>query len=234
MTYAINQSFFSTWNSEMAYVLGFWFADGWMGQPGRDLHIGFVSKNREHLQCIKAVMASEQRLVGRKDGCYSFRIGNQQLWHDLYALGGRPAKSLIAEMPFIPQELVRHFVRGYIDGDGSLYWDMAQRRCPKLFIVGGEAFLEALSQIIDQEAGVGIAPVRVNVNHTKLSGKDTPRLTYSGIKAKVLAKWMYTSGNLMLERKALLAQEFMAWQLSKFGWKSQAVMTPRMREILVS
>jgi len=86
----------------------------------------FVNKDREYLQCIKAVMASEQRLIVRKDGCCTFRIGNQQLWHDLHALGGRPAKSLIAEISFIPQELVRHFVRGFIDGDGSLYWDMAQ------------------------------------------------------------------------------------------------------------
>ena len=46
MTYAVNQAFFSTWTPEMAYVLGFWFADGWMGQPDRDLHIGFVSKDR--------------------------------------------------------------------------------------------------------------------------------------------------------------------------------------------
>jgi len=52
--------------------------------------------------------------------------------------------------------------------------------------------------------------VRVSLNQTKSSGKDTPRLTYSGIKAKVLAKWMYTSRDLMLERKALLT---MAWQL---------------------
>lgn len=211
----------------MAYVLGFWFADGWMGQPDRDLHIGFVSKDREHLQHIQAAMAAEQRLVVRKDGCYTFRVGNYQIWHDLYRLGGRPAKSLIAEVPFVPQELVHHFVRGFVDGDGCLYWDSSQRRTPRIQIVGGMPFLEKLAQIIEQETGVSAARVRVR------AGK-VPDLTYSGIKAKVLAKWMYTPGDLRLERKGLLAQEFMSWQLSKFGWKSQAAITPRMQQILAS
>jgi hypothetical protein len=227
MTYAVNQAFFSTWNPEMAYVLGFWFADGWMGQPDRDLHIGFVSKDREHLQRIQAVMASEQRLVTRKDSCYTFRVGNQQLWHDLYQLGGRPAKSLLAEVPFIPQGLVHHFVRGFVDGDGCLYWDASQRRSPRIQIVGGAPFLEKFAQVIEQETGVSAARVRVRAD-------KVPDLTYSGIKAKVLAKWMYTPGDLRLERKGLLAQEFMSWQLSKFGWKSQAAITPRMQQILAS
>jgi hypothetical protein len=170
-------------------------------------------------------MAAEQRLVVRKDGCSTFRVGKHQIWHDLYRLGGRPAKSLIAEVPFVPQELVHHFVRGFVDGDGCLYWDTSQRRSARIQIVGGAPFLEKLAQVIEQETGVSAARVRVR------AGK-VPDLTYSGIKAKILAKWMYTRGDLRLERKGQLAQEFMSWQLSQFGWKSQAAITPRMQQIL--
>jgi hypothetical protein len=35
-----------------------------------------------------------------------------------------------------------------------------------------------------------------------------------------------------LERKAVIARQFETWELSKFGWKSQAIMTPKMRAIL--
>jgi hypothetical protein len=43
----------------MAYVLGFWFADGWMTQPDKDACICFVSKDREHLELIRNDMQSE-------------------------------------------------------------------------------------------------------------------------------------------------------------------------------
>jgi len=28
--YLLNEKFFDKWSSEMAYILGFWFADGYM------------------------------------------------------------------------------------------------------------------------------------------------------------------------------------------------------------
>ena len=112
------------------------------------------------MQLIQTVIASEQRLCARKDGGYTFRVGNQQIWHDLYNLGGRPAKSLIAEMPSIPQELVHHFVRGFVDGSGSVYWETVPRRKPIIKMFGGIPFLEKLARAIDGETGVGVAVVR--------------------------------------------------------------------------
>ena len=121
----VNRDFFSVWNTEMAYILGFWFADGWMSQPDTSCHITFTSADLDHLKAIQLLLASEQKIYARTGRCYDLTIGSKQLWHDLYRLGGRPAKSLIAEMPFVPQELVHHFVRGFVDGDavytGMLY-----------------------------------------------------------------------------------------------------------------
>jgi hypothetical protein len=223
----VSRGFFSAWNVEMAYVLGFWFADGWMSQPQHKASICFVSKDRDHLELVRKVMQSGHPIHQQGQGCFRLSIGSKQLWHDLYNLGGRPAKSLVAEMPSIPQPLIHHFVRGFVDGDGCLYWDNAQRRSPRMQLVGGVTFLQRLSQVIEQETGVSVARVRERVN-------KVPDITYSGIKAQVLAKWMYTSGDLALERKALLAQEFREWELSKFGWKSQAAITLRMQQILAS
>jgi hypothetical protein len=225
MTYAINQAFFSTWTPEMAYVFGFWFADGWMGQPHGDLQIGFVSKDREHLRLIQSVMGSEHRLCARQGNCYTFRIGNKQMWDDLHKLGGIPAKSLVAEMPFIPKEYRRHFTRGYIDGDGTVRWDTSTRRRPHVSMVGGSLFLHQVAQMLEEETGVGVARV-------KIYGSKTPEIVYTGIKAMTLAKWLYSNTSLALERKAKVAHEFETWELSKFGWKSQAVMTPKMQAIL--
>lgn len=92
-------------------------------------------------------------------------------------------------------------------------------------MVGGVPFLERLALVLAEERGVGVANVRDY-------GERTPFIFYTGIKAKVLAKWLYIGTDLALERKALIAREFDRWELSKFGWKSHQVMTPRMREIL--
>jgi hypothetical protein len=223
----VNRGFFSVWNTEMAYILGFWFADGWMSQPDTSCYITFTSADLDHLKAIQSLLASGQKIYARTGRCYDLTIGSKQLWRDLYRLGGRPAKSLIAEMPFVPQELVHHFVRGFVDGDGCLYWNALRRATPRIHIFGGQRFLQQLASVLDQETGVGVAQVRVHK-------KNVLVLSYPGIKAKVLAKWMYTPGDLALERKAALAQEFGKWELSKFGWKSQTVMTPRMRQILAS
>jgi len=227
MVRKVNRQFFSAWNPDMAYVFGFWFADGWMSQPDKDLCITFTSADLEHLQTIQSLMESEHKIYSRIGKCYDLTIGSKQLWHDLYRLGGTPAKSLVAEMPTVPKEYLRHFVRGYVDGDGTVRWETSQRRRPVLSIVGGTKFLSQMAMLLDEETGVGISRVKVRFSRPK-----APELIYTGIKAKTLAKWLYSNATLALERKAKSAHEFATWELSKFGWKSQAVMTPKMQAIL--
>jgi len=221
----VNQQFFSAWSSEMAYVFGFWFADGWMSQVDPDLCIRFTSADLGHLQTIQSLMRSEHKIYARAEKCYDLTIGSKQLWHDLFSLGGMPAKSLVAEIPFVPKKYLRHFMRGYVDGDGTVRWDMSQRRRPLLSMVGGSVFLSQAAVLLDEETGIGIATVRLYIN-------KTPEIVYTGIKAKTLAKWLYFNAPLALARKAVVAHEFETWELSKFGWKSQVVMTPKMQAIL--
>jgi hypothetical protein len=221
----VNQKFFAKWSPTMAYVFGFWFADGWMTQPNTDALICFVSKDEEHLELIRDAMQSQHTIHPQGTGCLRLSIGSKRLWHELYRLGGVPAKSLIAEMPFVPKDYVRHFIRGYVDGDGTIRWEAPAHRRPILSMVGGSKFLSQVATLLDEEAGVGIA--RVQSYDYK-----TPEIVYKGIKAKTLAKWLYSNADLALERKAVVAHEFANWEISKFGWKSQAVMTAKMQAIL--
>lgn len=119
--------------------------------------------------------------------------------------------------PVVPKEYLRHFIRGFVDGDGSLYWETSQnRRKPIIKMLGGALFLGQLSEVIDEETGVGVAEVR-------LYSYQTPAIAYPGIKAKVLARWLYRDGDIALERKTAIARELRSWELSKYGWKSQAM-----------
>jgi len=225
MASRVNHDFFSSWSEAMAYVLGFWFADGWMTQPYRDASVCFVSKDRTHLEMIRGLMQSEHTIHSQGIGCFRLPIGSKKLWRDLTELGGCPAKSLVIAMPTIPSDYIRHFIRGYVDGDGTLYWEVSGRPAPGLGAVGGIGFLESLSRFLDEYVGVGKATVRTYANKAQF-------ITYTGIKAKAIAMWLYSDTIIVLERKAILAVEFEAWQIYKFGWKSVASITPRMQQIL--
>jgi hypothetical protein len=221
----VNQDFFVEWSEAMAYVFGFWFADGWMSQPDRDAQVGFVSKDNEHLDLIRELMESQHQIYSRRDGCFALTIGGKRLWRGLLYRGGMPAKSLIAPMPEVPYVFLRPFVRGYVDGDGYVIWETSPRRRPVIGILGGTPFLGELARFLNQEAGVGVAEIRA---YDYLS----PRVVYTGIRAKALAKWLYADTSIALERKAATARQFAAWEPSKFGWKSNAVLTSRMRDLL--
>lgn len=51
-------------------------------------------------------------------------IGNKHLWETLNSYGCTPKKSLTLKFPnvniFSDVSLIRHFIRGYFDGDGSI------------------------------------------------------------------------------------------------------------------
>ena len=51
--YDINEDFFDVWSSKMAYVLGFWFADGYM-RIEKSYRILFCSNDKQILESICA------------------------------------------------------------------------------------------------------------------------------------------------------------------------------------
>ena len=121
----------------MAYVLGLIYTDG-------NLHIRktksgyetgtltFAQKEKElvekllHLMdCNAKIRFKEKREFENTTAgeLYYFSIGNNDLSDDLTRLGVTQNKSLKMMFPKIPDEHLRHFIRGIFDGDGSVYLD---------------------------------------------------------------------------------------------------------------
>lgn len=194
----------------MAYVLGFWFADGYISKGTTYQIIGFTSKDYEHLCIIRDLMASKHKIRVKTDGSYEFIMGSKICWLDLQQLGGQCAKSLVIRMPQVPSEYVRHFVRGYIDGDGYVCFD-STFGIPLICIYSGsQEFLNEMATVINTNAGVGIATVY------KCKDK-APFIKYTGIKAKHLVRGYTRIGDIPLQRKADVARMFNEWQPSKYG-----------------
>jgi len=140
----INENFFSSWSNEMAYVLGVVYTDGYLDPTSIRLPRFSVSqKEPELLNKLLDLMDCNARLYRNKN-VFNFYINNRGMFDDLINLGLSPRKSKTIEFPNIPQEFVRHFIRGCWDGDGSIFFD--QNRLVASYISGSKKFIERLVQ----------------------------------------------------------------------------------------
>jgi hypothetical protein len=202
--------FFRVWSPAMAYVLGYWWADGYMRHrkdTGAHL-IEIASVDREHLELIAHAMGEEPSLrrISGSSNCYEIEFCTREMYHDLLALGGMPNKSNVIGFPNIPAELLVHFVRGFVDGDGTMAWNGDR---PVLQIYSGsKQLLENMAAAIEGQTGIPAPNVVAN--------RLLWYLKWSTIRAKCLAAWLYKDNSgLALERKAAIAADFLQWQPRK-------------------
>lgn len=121
-----NENFFKKWSSEMAYVLGFFTADGNMIKNKRGAcFIEFQIIDKSLLEKIRELLQSNHKITSRKRNdkwktSYRLQIGSKIIFNDLLELGLTPNKSKTINLPKIPNKYFSHFVRGYFDGDGNV------------------------------------------------------------------------------------------------------------------
>lgn len=126
----LNVDFFKKWSSEMAYVLGYFCADGGMFiNSGGSKYIHFVSTDLELLEKIKCVLKSKHKIALKRKGngnwknTFLLQIGSKEIYDDLVKLGLSPNKEYRLKLPNMPNKYLRHFVRGYFDGDGCISYN---------------------------------------------------------------------------------------------------------------
>ncbi len=201
--HTVNEKFFDEFTEESVYLLGFIYADGnisWNPKKGyQSLTITASAKDKEHLERIRKLLSSTKLLLySVKTNSYRLIVSNKKLCLRLMELGVMPKKSLILKFPtFIPHEYLRHFFRGVIDGDGNIrYVDREKSSYFEITIASGsksfsEDFISAVNKQID-----------VATKLRKVKG-NTYILQYSCARGEKLAKYIYSSSNIFLERKYL-------------------------------
>jgi hypothetical protein len=194
----------------MAYVLGYWWADGYMRvKRSTTAHIIELSSvDREHLELIAREIGGKYdcRRIKASGECYGIEFCSKEMYHDLLALGGMPNKSNVIGFPAIPADCLVHFVRGFVDGDGTLAWNGDR---PVLQIYSGsKVLLERMALAIAEQTGIPAPNVVAN--------RALWYLKWSTTRAKCLAAWLYIENpGLALDRKAAVAADFIAWQPRK-------------------
>jgi hypothetical protein len=162
--YSVNEKFFDGWNSEMAYVLGYIYADGSLEDAFyiRGKYIRITSTDYDRIESIRTLMKSWHTIVlekQRKRGKQRFllRIGNGKLFDALIQIGVTPQKSFTMLFPSVPRRYFGAFVRGYFDGDGCAHVDVIHGRPKRLltiFTSGSKKFLESLHGRLQKDIGL--------------------------------------------------------------------------------
>lgn len=150
--YNVKTTYFETIDTEAkAYLLGFFTADGYTDEIRKALRICLNAIDVELLHWISNELSDGEIPIRQfvKDGKYhhaSIEICSAELVQQMVAKGVRQGKSLTLTsevFSHVPDDLKRHFLRGYFDGDGCMTLGAKYSSGVKYLIqiVGTEDFL---------------------------------------------------------------------------------------------
>lgn len=194
--YNIDQDYFKMWSRNMAYMFGFWFADGCI-YGERMFDITVHKKDKYILKRFAEELGFEGKLydyVDRQAARINFSC--KTIYDDIVALGGKECKSLDCTFPKVPQEYLHDFIRGYFDGDGCVCL-CKNNRLQTSFTSGSPDFLRELHKAIKRETGIAGG---------SLSGYS---LSFGKRDSILLGNYMYADNpELYLKRKRDKFQKF--------------------------
>lgn len=173
-----DDNFFETIDTEeKAYVFGFFSADGNISK-NQYFHFKISEKDDEILQKIKIAMNYEGDVLhfeSKKQTSFmplgykmsSLTICSPKIVSDLKKMGITNDKThdLVFPKAFLPNRLIHHYIRGYFDGDGSVFLTKNKNNYGKIYpsigasIVGTKSFLDDMCYYIPIRTQDGKLPI---------------------------------------------------------------------------
>ena len=191
-------------SSEKAYWLGFLYADGHIKQDKNALSITVCEKDITHLEKFRAFIQAKRfcaikkhitKLGGKEYISYRIGCGSKHLKDTLIKLGCVPQKSLVLTFPnlniFTNPNFVYDFIRGYVDGDGCLYFTPTGNL--NLEIIGTPEFLIGIKQIFPNKFSELLGDKRWT--------ERTKRIVSCGNNSKIVLDALYKDATVYLDRK---------------------------------
>lgn len=208
-----NKTFFNKWSRDMAYTLGFLFADGNLVKTKRDTYFTvFYTADYALIFSMREKIGSNHKISLRKGkggSVYRLQIGSKEIFNGLCKLGLTPNKSHRMNMPRIPKRFVGDFVRGYFDGDGNVWSGLLNKNRDKPTLVINSAFTSASREFLFSLYTILKSLGLSGGSLIKIKDKNCSRLQYSTLDTLKLYKIMYNRRNkLYLSRKRLIFENF--------------------------
>ena len=213
----IRHDIFSKIETELqAYLLGFYAADGNINEKRKTFRIHLQKQDSELVYLYKDIISpdartftvEEHKTTGRNgqevnaNESFGVDITSAKLCTDLVNLGIGYNKSYNdLHIPEIPESLVRHFIRGYFDGDGCITIWLSKEK-GKSDRVRGKFDICAKSASILNEFIKFFATHDIKINLNYLKRDDMYRITTSSKKElEKIYNMLYKDSNFYLSRK---------------------------------
>ena len=222
----IRHDFFKNIQTEIqAYLLGFHAADGSLDEERKMFRVKLQERDNEIVDLYKII--SPDARTFRSDGyeskatvrgrtiktnaIYGIEITSKILVTDLVDLGFGYRKTYLENnLPNIPEHLIRHFIRGYFDGDGCITCsvrepkpielqtskDAKKARVVQSFQIDSKT-ITIINDIINF-----VKRFDINLNYSYLKRDDMHRLSISSKKeVEKVFHFLYDDSNFYLKRK---------------------------------
>lgn len=182
---------------EKAYWLGFLYADGSVSSKENKIELGLCEKDLNHMEKFRNFIGLDNKISYReKTKSYRYCFRDTEFKDILIEKGCIPNKSLKLLFPTedqVPTYLIRHFIRGYFDGDG--YFTNTENSL-SLGFIGTYDFLKELIECFPD--GVN-KKLKIHDVHRENGAK---RYLLSGKKdIELLLDYMYVDAKIYLDRK---------------------------------
>ncbi|MFM2340145.1 MAG: hypothetical protein RLZZ360_781 [Candidatus Parcubacteria bacterium] len=208
-----NKDFFKTWSSDMAYILGFLYADGNIVKTKRGTHfVAIYTADKDLLTQMQTSLGSDHKIAARMSNTgavYRLQIGSQKWFEDLHEIGLKPNKTNRMSLPDLPSQFIGDFIRGYFDGDGNVWTGLIHKDRPTKHTVLQVAFTSASLEFL-KELQTSLKVLGVIGGSVRNSNKGNyARLSFSTEDALTIHKIMYNGAHkLYLPRKKQVFDKF--------------------------
>jgi len=212
------------WTTDIAYAIGLITTDGNLSKDKR--HIALTSTDKQLLKTFQKCLSLKNKICINPPGgysknkCYKITFGNVIFYDWLLKIGLKPNKTVGLLRLKIPDKYLPDFLRGHIDGDGSIihYIDRHNEYKGKIYTYN------RLYITFRSSSSIHIRWLRQNIRRIlningSLSGwKDRRRnnkkilwaLRFCKRESLILLKYLYYSPNLpCLLRKKKIAENFL-------------------------
>lgn len=185
---------------EKAYWLGFLYADGYVSNKRNTISLSLKKEDLKHLKEFRSFLKLENKKIQKKEKIidnkkyisYSFSFDSEKVKKDLEKLGCINNKTFVLKFPNkkqVPNKMIRHFIRGYIDGDGCITNSSTSKI--RLEVLGTKEFLTEYQYWTKNDFN----------KLCQFSKSDIYRSIYSGKNAIKILKIIYNNASIYLERK---------------------------------
>jgi len=229
--YKINERFFQIIDTEeKAYYLGFLYADGNLSSSSGEITIRLHSQDIDVLQTLSNIIYGFEKLRTdtvtkiEDDGTttvtnyIAFNVYSKRMHQDLQNLGCMPNKSFLITFPsaHVPAHLMRHFIRGLIDGDGCL--DEMENHRYRVDLVSTIEMLEGFNQWSIQTLNIDFGKMYCRFPERETNTRNVQLKRQEDVKK--FLDYIYNNATVCMKRKHNLYLDFIYHYNNKLQIKS--------------